>query len=118
MSGQKLPKKVHFANFWKPVACGQTVLPDRSLLIGQKLVENTKIEKTHVTFCCQKSVTRQVKLNRAKNDENCQNSKTKMRQFWVIFKHYEIHFLGLKKPTFLALYMKFTIEVFKVPRLY
>ena len=28
----------HF--FWKSEACGQTVLPDRSLLIGQKLVEN------------------------------------------------------------------------------
>ena len=24
--------------FWKPKACGQTVLPDRSVLIGQKLV--------------------------------------------------------------------------------
>ena len=33
------------ASFWKPVACGQTVLPDRSVLIGQKLVENAKIEK-------------------------------------------------------------------------
>ena len=26
--------------FEKPEACGQTVLPDRSVLIGQKLVEN------------------------------------------------------------------------------
>ena len=26
-----------------PEACGQTVLPDRSILIGQKLVENAKI---------------------------------------------------------------------------
>ena len=25
--------------------CGQTVLPERSLLLGQKLVENAKIEK-------------------------------------------------------------------------
>ena len=33
------------ASFWKPEACGQTVLPDRSVLIGQKLVENAKIEK-------------------------------------------------------------------------
>ena len=30
------------ANFWKPDACGQTVLPDRSVLIGQTLVENAK----------------------------------------------------------------------------
>ena len=34
-----------FASFWKPEACGQTVLPDRSVLIGQKLVENAKIQK-------------------------------------------------------------------------
>ena len=34
--------------FWrvfdKPEACGQTVLPDRSILIGQKSVENAKIQ--------------------------------------------------------------------------
>ena len=28
-----------------PEAYGQTVLPDRSILIGQKLVENAKTEK-------------------------------------------------------------------------
>ena len=33
------------ASFWKTEACGQTVLPDRSVLIGQKLVENAKIQK-------------------------------------------------------------------------
>ena len=32
------------ASFWKPEACGQTVLPDRSIWKGQKLVENVKIE--------------------------------------------------------------------------
>ena len=31
-------------SFLKPEACGQTVLPDRSLLIGQKSVENAKIQ--------------------------------------------------------------------------
>ena len=31
--------------FEKPEACCQTVLPDRSILIGQNLVENAKIEK-------------------------------------------------------------------------
>ena len=35
----------NMVNFGKPEACGQTVLPDRSLLLGQKLVGNTKIEK-------------------------------------------------------------------------
>ena len=32
---------VHFGEFLKPEACGQTVLPDRSVLIGQKLAENS-----------------------------------------------------------------------------
>ena len=35
LSGQKLikmPKMVHLGEFWKPEACGQTVLPDRSVL--------------------------------------------------------------------------------------
>ena len=32
------------ASVWKTEACGQTVLPDRSLFIEQKLVENAKIE--------------------------------------------------------------------------
>ena len=33
------------ASSWKPEACGQTMLPDRSFLIGQKLVENIKNEE-------------------------------------------------------------------------
>ena len=36
---------VHFGEFWKPEACGQTVLPDRSVLIGQKLVKKAKKQK-------------------------------------------------------------------------
>ena len=37
-----------YGPFWrvfrKPEACGQIVLPDMSVLIGQKLVENAKIK--------------------------------------------------------------------------
>ena len=36
-----MPKIVNF----KSAACGQTVLPDKLIFIGQKLAENTKIEK-------------------------------------------------------------------------
>ena len=43
----KMPKWSILASFWKPEACGQTVLPDMSVLIGQKLVENAKIEMRH-----------------------------------------------------------------------
>ena len=39
----KMPKMSNLASFWKPKACGQTVLPDRSILMGQKLVENAKM---------------------------------------------------------------------------
>ena len=35
----------NLASFLKPEACGQTVLPDRSVLIDQKLVENDKMQK-------------------------------------------------------------------------
>ena len=49
LSGQKLIKNTQNGPFWrvfeKPEACGQTVLPDRSLLIGQKMVENAKMSK-------------------------------------------------------------------------
>ena len=40
-----MPNKVNLAIFWKPEFCSQTVLPDRSILLGQKLVENAKSEK-------------------------------------------------------------------------
>ena len=49
LSGQKLIKIAKNGPFWrvfsKPEACGQTVLPDRLVLIGQKLVEYAKIQK-------------------------------------------------------------------------
>ena len=49
MSGQKFIKNTKngpfLAIFRKPESCGQTVLPDGSILIGQKLVENVKIQK-------------------------------------------------------------------------
>ena len=40
-----MPKNGQFWRVLKTETCGQTVLPDRSLFIGQKLVENIKIEK-------------------------------------------------------------------------
>ena len=44
LSGQKFiknAKKSILASFWKPEACGQTLLP------GQKLVKNAKIQMWH-----------------------------------------------------------------------
>ena len=45
-------KIAKFGPFWrvflKTIGDGQTVLPDRSLLIGQKLEENAKIKKIQV----------------------------------------------------------------------
>ena len=55
LSGQKLIKNAKNGPFWRVFenlkACGQTVLPDRSVLIGQKLVENTKIRKISKFKC-------------------------------------------------------------------
>ena len=42
-----MPKMVLFGEFLKTEACGQTVLPDKSVLIGQKLVKNVKIQMGH-----------------------------------------------------------------------
>ena len=42
---KKCQKCSILTSFWKHEACGQIVLPDRLLLIGQKLVENAKIQK-------------------------------------------------------------------------
>ena len=44
LSGQKCQKWSILASFGKTKAYGQTVLPDRSVLKGQKLVENAKIQ--------------------------------------------------------------------------
>ena len=41
---------VHFGEFLKNWTCGQTVLPDRSVLIVQKLVENAKIKQSNATY--------------------------------------------------------------------
>ena len=45
-----MPKIVNFGDFLKTEVYGQTVLPDRSILKGQKLVENAKIEIFWVIF--------------------------------------------------------------------
>ena len=54
LSGQKLLKNAKKWSIWrvfgKPKASGQTVVPDRSVLIGQKLAENAKIEKFQMQF--------------------------------------------------------------------
>ena len=48
LSRQKLVKngkRVDLGKFWKPKDFGQTVLPDKSLFIRKKVVENAKVEK-------------------------------------------------------------------------
>ena len=43
-----MPKNGQFGKILKPEAGGQVLLSDRSVLIGQKLVENAKIEKVNL----------------------------------------------------------------------
>ena len=38
------------ASFWKSEACGQTVLPDRSVLIGQNRWKIPKFQNSNATF--------------------------------------------------------------------
>ena len=42
LSGQKCFKNVILASFWNLEDYGQTVLPDKSTLMGQNLLENVK----------------------------------------------------------------------------
>ena len=59
---------LNLASFWKPEACGQTVLLDRSILIGQKLVENAKIQNFkcdilsnfQTMWCCPTSTKKEI----------------------------------------------------------
>ena len=44
----KMPKMFIFGEFVELEACGQTVLPDKPISIGQKWVENAKIKKIQV----------------------------------------------------------------------
>ena len=50
LSEQKVDKNAKkwfiLTSFWKPEVCGQTVLPNMSIWIGQKLLENAKIQKS------------------------------------------------------------------------
>ena len=41
---------VILVSFWKLDVCIQTVFPDSSILVEQKLVENAKIKKPHLVF--------------------------------------------------------------------
>ena len=45
---KKCQKWSIMASFWKAKACGQTVLPDRLVLIEQKLVNYAKIQKNQM----------------------------------------------------------------------
>ena len=49
-SSLKGQKWYNLTSFWKPEACVQTVLPDMSILKGQKLVENANIKNLNATF--------------------------------------------------------------------
>ena len=42
--------KIKNVTFLKPEACNQTVLPDRSVLMGRKLVEIPKFQNQNATF--------------------------------------------------------------------
>ena len=46
----KMPKMVNLLRLWNLEVCDQTVLPDRLILIGQKMVENAKNETVWVIF--------------------------------------------------------------------
>ena len=88
MSRQKFiknAKKVNLASVWKPKACGQTVLPDRSIIIVKKLAENSKNPKFKWDILGRQKFIKTVWPDRpiSKISVKCLNEI-----FLVIFKHY------------------------------
>ena len=103
MSGQKLIKNGQVGDISKTWSCGQTKLPDRSLIIGQKLVKNAEIQKLFdilsgqkliknakksnlATFwkskiCCQKLLPDRSILSGQKLAKNSKYEKFQMRHF-------------------------------------
>ena len=67
-SSLKMPKNAQFGEFLK--TCGQTELPDRSVLIGQKLVENVKIQMRHFGWFSN-TVRRTASTHRVIDKGNC-----------------------------------------------
>ena len=45
-----MPKVDNFATFWKPKACGQTVLPDKLISIGQNCWKIPMFKNSNETF--------------------------------------------------------------------
>ena len=62
-----MPKMANLTSFSKTEVGSQTVLPDRLILIGQKSVENAKIETFWVIFkqCVDSSQSRKVEKVKA-----------------------------------------------------
>ena len=89
---QKFKKWSNLKSFWKPKACGQTELPDRTVLIGQKLVEKAKIQKfkcdilSNIQTMCYGTSKLLYELN---NVKYLQNSKSNYNDVLVYFEeHY------------------------------
>ena len=84
MSEQKFIKNAKNSQFWgvfeKPEACGQTVLPDRSLLIGQKLVKNGKIQKLFYALGLENMTLKKAQLG-------LENPKTGSGQCHITHRH-------------------------------
>ena len=88
----KRPKMVTFGKLWKVEACGQTILQDRSLLIDQKLIENTKIQKFKFDILsnwvnCLMSCSRTFKnhlISVSKIARNCQKFEFSRQKWYSI----------------------------------
>ena len=61
-SSFRMPTMLNLASFLKREPCGQTVLQDRSILKGQKLVENAKIKKLICVISVVKSLLKMPKM--------------------------------------------------------
>ena len=103
MSGPRLTKNAKNGPYWQIEACSQTVLPDKLLLIEQKLIENAKIEKFKCDILSNFQTMWYADCTKTRDFETYSNRRMKSEE--AIFqiskssnKHHALHFRVDLKP--------------------
>ena len=111
---------LNLASFWKRETCGQIVLPDRSILVGQKMVENAKSEKFKWDILCdfQTMCARRGSDNSTLNFESSQISKVDLFlqirmdaiKFYVFDRSFRNEWSGLAQKIWTLWKLEFRIH--------
>ena len=100
----KLQEKVSTINLhWKLEAYGKTVLPDKSILIGHKMVENATLDKPKFRYFGWFSNIVQNKENSQKFDLKKRRKRNKLHWWnnWIFWAEKKIYFVKIQDFVFL-----------------